>query len=452
MGEPGTPDPRETGPDGAASGGFEVDPLELARLALDSLAALARVDLTTLHPDTAAELLERLHRLQNSSTGNYVQALRGCETLGSHTLDGHRSVAAWAAHRHHSRVGVAQHQATVARKLDPVPDVAAAFATGDISLDHARILTRVYRPAIHDIYHRDIEMLLRFARTLSFDRFEKAIRRWWEEADPDEAQRCRDRRYAKRTLHTARVGDQVVTKMTSDPLSGAIFGETLDRFTQKLFDEEWAAAREAHGDDTCINDLERTPGQRRHDALIRAMSVAGRSLDGETAEPLVHVLIDQETLDREVERFCGGEPDPVPAEPHPIFGAGVCETLGGTPISPTDALLAAFRGHMARAVYSGPGRIVDMGRRSRLFSGALREALMIRDRICTHPGCNIPAHLCQADHIVPWSRGGSTDESNGNMKCRYHHHLRHRTPDPFRVRRRPEGGIDHERPDGVPIL
>ncbi len=452
MGHPQHPDPEEN-PSGSA--GFdtsEPDPLELVGRALDSMAALARADLTTLHPDVAAELLGQLDRLQNSSTGNYIGALRICETLGSHTLDGHRSVGAWAAHRHRSRVGVAHRQAAVARRLDPVPDVAAAFAAGELSLDHARILARVYRPAVHDVYQRDIQMLLGFARTLSFDRFERAVRRWWEEADPDEAQRCRNRSYAQRTLHSAQVGDQVVTRMNSDLMSGAIFGETLDRFTQQLFDEEWAAARELHGDEACIADLERTPGQRRHDALIRAMGVAARSLDGDVGEPQVHVLIDHETLDREIQRFCGVRPEPPSAEPHPIFGPGVCETLSGIPVNPTDALLAAFRGHISRTVYSGPGRIIDMGRRSRLFTGALKEALVIRDRVCTHPGCNIPAHLCQADHIIPWSRGGPTSEPNGNMKCHYHHHLRHRVPDPFRVRRRPDGGLDHERPDGVPIL
>ena len=43
-----------------------------------------------------------------------------------------------------------------------------------------------------------------------------------------------------------------------------------------------------------------------------------------------------------------------------------------------------------------------MGVRRRFFRGALRRAIEVRDRRCTHPsGCDVPAERCDIDHIVP---------------------------------------------------
>ena len=65
-------------------------------------------------------------------------------------------------------------------------------------------------------------------------------------------------------------------------------------------------------------------------------------------------------------------------------------------------------------------RVVDLGRRSRFFTGALRRAIQLRDRHCTHPGCDTPADDCDVDHRVPYAKGGRTDQSNGGLKCPHH--------------------------------
>ena len=66
------------------------------------------------------------------------------------------------------------------------------------------------------------------------------------------------------------------------------------------------------------------------------------------------------------------------------------------------------------------GEILDFGRKKRLFTGALREALILRDRTCQHPGCDVPARKCEGDHVTPWSQGGVTSERNGQIRCDYH--------------------------------
>ena len=71
------------------------------------------------------------------------------------------------------------------------------------------------------------------------------------------------------------------------------------------------------------------------------------------------------------------------------------------------------------------GRPLRFGRERRLFSGAQRDALAIRDGGCRFPECERPASWCEAHHIVPWSRGGSTDVDDGVLLCRHHHLLMH---------------------------
>ena len=72
------------------------------------------------------------------------------------------------------------------------------------------------------------------------------------------------------------------------------------------------------------------------------------------------------------------------------------------------------------------GRILDIGRASRIFPPHIRKALTARDQGCAFPGCTIPAPWCEAHHISYWSRGGTTSTDNGVLACAAHHHLIHK--------------------------
>ena len=68
--------------------------------------------------------------------------------------------------------------------------------------------------------------------------------------------------------------------------------------------------------------------------------------------------------------------------------------------------------------------------RTRLFSGATRRAIEIRDQECTHPYCDEPVERCQADHVIPWSQDGPTIQENGRLLCGFHNRLRNGRPPP----------------------
>ena len=63
----------------------------------------------------------------------------------------------------------------------------------------------------------------------------------------------------------------------------------------------------------------------------------------------------------------------------------------------------------------GEGRILDIGRASRIFPPHIRKALIARDRGCAFPGCTIPATWCEAHHITYWSQGGTTGTETAQL-------------------------------------
>ena len=77
-------------------------------------------------------------------------------------------------------------------------------------------------------------------------------------------------------------------------------------------------------------------------------------------------------------------------------------------------------------VLGGEGRILDIGRASRIFPPHIRKALTTRDQGCAFPGCTIPAPWCEAHHIDYWSRGGTSGTENGVLLCSHHHHVIHK--------------------------
>ena len=70
------------------------------------------------------------------------------------------------------------------------------------------------------------------------------------------------------------------------------------------------------------------------------------------------------------------------------------------------------------------GNVLNVGRRTRTVSPALRRALTIRDHGCRFPGCT-ESRFVDAHHIHHWCDGGETRLENLVLLCRRHHRLVH---------------------------
>ena len=86
-------------------------------------------------------------------------------------------------------------------------------------------------------------------------------------------------------------------QMTLDPISGSIVADELNRLEHDLFEADCAQAKERLGRTARIDELARTSGQRRADALVE-MATRSRTApaEGTRPAPLFSVLVGYETL------------------------------------------------------------------------------------------------------------------------------------------------------------
>jgi 5-methylcytosine-specific restriction endonuclease McrA len=78
-----------------------------------------------------------------------------------------------------------------------------------------------------------------------------------------------------------------------------------------------------------------------------------------------------------------------------------------------------------RILTDGASTIIDVGRTTRTVPFKLWKAMVVRDRHCTEPDCQVPAGFCEAHHIWYWSRGGPTNLENLRLLCWFHHRQQH---------------------------
>jgi hypothetical protein len=102
-------------------------------------------------------------------------------------------------------------------------------------------------------------------------------------------------------------------------------------------------------------------------------------------------------------------------------------------------------GSLVTIVEDEHGNPLDVGRKRRTVTTALRRALWARDRHCTFPGCRNRSYV-DGHHIQHWADGGKTTLANLTLLCTQHHTLLHEGG--FKIRRDHNGGMQFERPDG----
>ncbi|MEQ1699404.1 MAG: HNH endonuclease signature motif containing protein, partial [Ilumatobacteraceae bacterium] len=241
------------------------------------------------------------------------------------------------------------------------------------------------------------------------------------------------------------VGNECFLDAQGAATAGVQLKEILDAFAHSEWLADWGEGVLQHGEGMCPGLLSRTDAQRRFDALLAIFhAAAGMSGDATGTAVTVNLVVGLDVFERHLEEALGGEPAPL--DPNDPFTS--CETDSGVVIDPYDLLIAAATGHVRRVVLDSTGVVVDMGRKQRLFTGAMREAVLLSGRRCLWPGCNVPAHACQADHVLPWSQAGPTRTANGAPVCGHHNRWKSRG---YRTRRDPDGHWHHYRPDGTEI-
>jgi Domain of unknown function (DUF222) len=102
------------------------------------------------------------------------------------------------------------------------------------------------------------------------------------------------------------------------------------------------------------------------------------------------------------------------------------ETLTQLPLTRAAFELISCNAIIRRLIFDPRGVPLDVGRKSRTVTPAIRDAVIARDRVCTYPSCDRPPGWSQVHHVDHWTRdGGETRLLNSALVCVFHHNLVH---------------------------
>ena len=399
--------------------------------------------------------LERVRRRLDAVT---VARAGRIDRSNAYRGDGHTS--ATAAVKHLGRLSGAEASTRVkgAAVLRRLPLFATSFGAGEIPTAHLGVLGRVgANPRVVGLFEEADEWFRARAVELDHDGFRMVVQQWEQLADADGAEQRSEREHERRNATVTKGFDgSFRTKANHGSLQGASIAQILEAFERAEFEADWADARARCGESASKDDLGRTSAQRRADAMYKVFQLAAASPDVPTGvSATVNIVIDEETFATELERRAAtgvmSRPDHDPAR----VDETVCRTTEGVLVTPGEVVLASMVGLVRAIVIDRHGNVINHGRARRLFTGASRDAVLLRDSLrdpagvrCAFAGCDVPGWRCQIDHREPVARGGPTDHTNGDPACGFHNRLKETG---FRPVHRADGTFAIHRPDGTPI-
>jgi hypothetical protein len=348
------------------------------------------------------ESIIALHRLSGRFDALVSKAVVGFDAGGEWAAEGAQTATAWIDTRCHLEKRDAKSELRLGRAMTHMPVVKEAWHNGEIGTAQVQRLVRARTPRTEESFCRDEEMLVKEAKRLKFNAFNSVMDYWESLADPDGATEADVVRQARRTVWLEPTPDGTFTgQMNFDQISGTIVYDELCRIEKELFEADWAEAKERLGQEPKVHELARTPGQRRADAMVEMAIRSGTTpADGKRPRPLFTFLIGWETLH-----------------------GRISELQNGMVVAPQTMFPYMEWADFERVVFA-PGKRIEVSVRSRLFKGATKRAIELRDRQCTHEYCDLLADKCQTDHIIGWNQGGPTQQENGRLLCGFHNRLR----------------------------
>ena len=397
------------------------------------------------------------------------------------------SCAHWLSWRTGLAPGAAREHVRVARALGKLPKLSEAMRRGVISYSKVRAVTRVATP-------ENEQALLDVAKCGTAAHVEQVVR-GWRRVDRIAEKTEERRRHETRSLRTWVDDDgMVLVQGRLTPEVGAVLRRALeaacdqmkmrrppeadelaDAGSDVVAEQPEAATAKALAQDAAAVDEELAPtfAQRQADAigLLAECALAGgldRGTAGDRYQVVVHVdagaLVEARDVpagtcrSAELESERDGDAGHVPAgtpAPAPTLAQAsaaahsqtVLDEAGGIHVAAETARRLACDAALVEMQHGPAGEILDVGRRTRTISPALRRALAARDRQCRFPGCQ--NRRCDAHHVEHWIDGGATALDNLVLLCRRHHRVVHE--EGFRITLDAAGEVEFRRPDGRPF-
>ncbi len=325
-------------------------------------------------PTELIQELDEAHAELGVAHRRFLHLVTEVERTGIWVHDGARDLAQWLWLRYGLSDWKARRWIEAATALPILPRTAEALDHGELGIDKVVELARFAQPDTED-------GLVRWAQQVSAAR----IRR---EGDLVRAAASDDGAIddARRSVSWAYTDEGRRFEMHADlpAAQGAVVASAIERVA------------------TSVPELPGEPGDqgtsaRRADALVGICSARL------AADP---------------------DPDRATVVVHTRAGAeiGALEGGGTAPRSTLERLLCTARVETVHE--DAEGRVVGVGRITRVPPAWLLRQVRYRDQGCRFPGCGTRA-FTQAHHITYWRDGGRTDLDNLVSICSWHHKLVH---------------------------
>jgi Domain of unknown function (DUF222)/HNH endonuclease len=338
------------------------------------------------------------------------------------------SCAQWLSWKCQMSSGTAREHVRVARALRTLPVITEQFAAGRLSYSKVRALTRIATPQTE----ADLVELALPMTASQLDRFAQAHRRV---SGAEEEQATAFRRLAWRIEDDGTMSGT----FRLPPLDGAALLKALRAAAGDLVhphDEgrdkpgdvpAGTSGPEAGGADA--GDAAASDGEGQKPRVVDTASLADALVaiaesylaekiaaaeNPDVYQVIVHASADTLPTAREVA-----------SQAEAAAGPGRCHVEDGPAISVTTMQMLTCEAVLSWMTHDSDGTVLDVGRRSRRPTAAIRRAARERDTCrCRFPGCD--SRRIDLHHVQYWSKGGETKLDNLVSLCKAHHRLVHK--------------------------
>jgi hypothetical protein len=379
----------------------------------------------------------------NAATYRFLLLIAEFDRSEAYARHGLVSTAQWLNWQCGIGKVAAREKVRVARALESLPEISAAFASGEFSYSKVRAMTRVATAANESV-------LVSIGRHGTATHVENLVKKYRWTQRRDAAALAHDQQL-NRQVHSFYDDTETFVLHARLPAEvGALVKKALEIAGDivREHSEEEARARiqasnvarshaEIEAGTWAINDKERSHASRRADALKLIVETFLATTSAEVEETSsadryqVVVHVDQAVL-----------ADPVAAsnaEPHR------CELDDGPALALDTVRRLGCDGTIVGIVEDEDGEPLDVGRKTRSIPLPLKRALRSRDGGCRFPGCD-RTRFTEGHHVNHWADGGETKLSNLVSLCGFHHKLVHEGG--FGIKTTDDGLFVFTRPDG----
>jgi hypothetical protein len=357
-------------------------------------------------PQDTQQLADEITRLAghiNAANYRFLSLVAEFDRLGGWSGAGIKSCAHWLAWQCGLEMGAAREKVRVARRLEQLPLINAAFAAGEISYSTVRALTRDATEATEDYY-------LYIAEHGTASQVEQLIRkhrRVKKLQSNSQAELQEDARCANYYMDD---DGMWVIKAKLPPAEGELLIKALDAIMEGEADELTDAAISPEEYDDASKPRKTFPRKRADALSTMAEHFLATAENGiadlkgsERCQVILHV--DLETLQKQANhKHCRLDQD--------------------NWLHPNTAKRLSCDASLVTVLEDGAGKVLNIGRRSRIVPPSIKRALDVRDGQCRFPGCSCKRYV-DAHHIQHWVDGGDTSLDNLVTLCRFHHRALH---------------------------